>query len=152
MSQQWGSGGGGASSRVKARNRNCQFSTRSIRPKSRNAFNLMFAVAEVQMEISLVNKTRGELFKQRGKRGGKGRRAERGMSAAGWTAEMTRKQQMAASRKLLSLAALSKCFSMFNKREERRRARGRGSQQFTFFRWGHYVRAPDAGADAPLQL
>lgn len=59
---------------------------------------------------------------------------------------------MAASRKLLSLAALSKCFSMFNKREERRRARGRGSQQFTFFRWGHYVRAPDAGADAPLQL
>lgn len=113
----------------------------------------MFAVTEVQMEISLVNKTRGELFKQRGKRGGKGRGTERGMSAAGWTAEMTRKQQMAASRKLLSLAALSKCFSMFNKREGGgRRRRGRGSQQFTFFGWGHYVRAPDAGADAPLQL
>lgn len=50
------------------------------------------------------------------------------MSAAGWTAEMTRKQQMAASRKLLSLAALSKCFSMFNKRrgEERRGAGGKG--------------------------
>lgn len=72
------------------------------------------------------------------------------MSAAGWTAEMTRKQQMAASRKLLSLAALSKCFSMFNKRRGEEEEEDR--QQFTFFRWGHYVRAPDAGADAPLQL
>lgn len=69
------------------------------------------------MEISLVNKTVGELLTERGEGAGEGGRGtQRGMSAAGWTAEMTRKQQMAASRKLLSLAALSKCFSMFNKR------------------------------------
>lgn len=107
----------------------------------------MFAVAEVQMEISLVNKTRGELFKQRG---------EWGRSTA-WHVccglDSGNDAQTANGRQPEIAFACSPFEVLFHVQQKRREEEEEEDrQQFTFFRWGHYVRAPDAGADAPLQL